>query len=995
MNPAIEALKTLLGTALDGVDVLDYGTAKDFEKLWKFEGLSGRILIVWGRTAGDGTLWPIDASACLSPLDWAAAYAKHLGQGSWPEVLILDAIPERQPASPSLAHFRTLNERQLAWLRVPENPGLKDILDWLNRGAYTPEEAETKALERFLREIRLNLTEVRSDGDFDRHAISNIIAPMVLLERLTITSRHAWALAELMTACGLVAASDTFGSVPLIEGMNVAMIDDQAKHGWMTWVQSRLNPETCSVVASDSPAQSVKLIASQQEGDFRFRIGPAIFPSREQRNERLPVLLLDLRLFSGNPEDERRFYSETLLPLILTRYLAGSSPHLPWPGFDDSHGTAFYNARCALENEAPFQTESSEHLEMLSWLPRIVALADMALPIIIFSSTGRRSVVEKFAPYGNIITCFEKPRFFGEDSSTIREATEKAFSAALQQATDIARAGKEIRKVLDLRLDDFEATKEAFKDMKRIEIFHDECKSPNKDEFRVAAFAVGFPGKTEANATDEYIENNGPRFFGKDALDKVVNQKKGETQWNNEIASPLSVALKEGGAGALQFLPFVIVSGENFSPHANEGDPFSLVDPTGMDNVNQELLRLLLEVMLCDTLAWIVPKDLESCHLFGATRMRSIKWLDGTPEAEAIANELWDRWRIDVRAVRDRYSAKVYPRQDSNGDWWVDWPSLRLDSFSGLLNELFAARSTNRKAKQLGEKVTSAYGSTLPKKSDTDAWPGYSYLHSIADIVARLVDVDLGENIVTWDCLESNSDLPLKTRGAAGLRSSIVNLINCHRALDEEDLADGFGYGLNVDHLHDLASNVVAYRLREKVPTLRGSDFLKIVHHLKSGGPAWTHSIRLRDSMGGGRRNVRAKSGHKIAKPASPKSGTSLQNNLEDSPASAPATKRKKVKRMLVGTICVKGLPLEGECTEEQIKGALEELGIDGVILRLISSGSGRMAFVDAGDEMLSLVEKYSTGATLFGRVCLVNQAFEMVAIDADSEYVPPREEQG
>lgn len=983
MNAAILALKQIL-PALDG-KLFDYGNNSEFEKLWSFNGLpDDRILIAWGRTAGDSALLPIDASACLSPLDWAVAYAKHLGQGPWPQVLILDAISDRQPASLSLSHYHTLNEQQLPWLRVPENPGLQEILDWLSREVYTPQAADTKALDRFLREISLNLNEVRTDGGYDRHSISNIIAPMVLLERLTITSRHAWALAELMTACGLVAASDNRGSVPLVEGVNVAIIDDQAKHGWMAWVQSRLNRETCSVVASDSPEQFVKLIASQQAGDFRFRIGPAIFPHREPQSERLPVLLLDLRLFSGNPEVERIFYKETLLPLILTRYLADSSPYFPWPGFDDSHGTAFYNARCALENEAPFQTESSEHFEMLSWLPRIIALADMALPIIIFSSTGRRSLVEKFAPYGNIITCFEKPRFFGEDTSIIREATEKAFFEALQQATDIARAGKEIRRVLDLRLDDFEGTKAAFKDKKRIEIFHDESQTPDRSMFRVAAFAVGFAGKDEADATDTHIKDYGPRFFGRAALGKVTQKMSAEKQWDEKIAGTLSEALNAGGSGAPHFLPFVIVSGENFSPYAEGGDPFSLVDPTGMDNVNQELLRLLFEVMLCDTLAWIVPDDLESVHVFGATRMRVIDWPEGAPNASSIADELSDRWKIDVRG-------KVY--LDPPG--CVKWPSLRPDSFFGLLNELFAARSENGRAKILGGKVASAYGTTLPKQEDKHAWPGYSYLHSIADIVARLVDVDLDESKVTWNCLESNRDLPLKIRGAAGLRSSIVNLINCHRALDEGDLVDGFGYGFKVNHLHDLAGNVVAFRLKEKVPTLRGSDFLKIVYHLKSGGPSWTHSIRLSDSMGGGRRIVRAESNHKIAMPANPKSGAMPQNQGDHISPSAPNLKRKKGKRMLSGTICVKGLPSGSECSEEQIKVALEELGIGGVISRLIPSGSGRIAFVDVGDEMRSLVEKYSAGVTLLGRICSVDQAFEKVFIEGDFLHIPPCEEGG
>jgi len=948
--------------------VFDYSARVDFEKLWKFAGLpEKRIVIVWTQTAPDPALAPINAADCLSPLDWAAAYVKHLSSSpeSWPQILVIDANPQSHLGVPTLAHFNTLRPEQLPCLTVLNHPNLADLLNWLETKNQT---GNIPALDRFLRELRLNLTDVRSVGDYDRHSISNIVGPMVLLGGSVAESRHAAALEELLKASKMVSSKCLESKVARSENFNVALIDDQAEHGWKKWVQSRLDPETCSVVSTSSPERFVEFMMDHKGSDFRFQIGPALFSSTKEKGTRLPVLLLDLRLFSGDPDAERRFFRETLLPTINKKYLASTarSVPMPWPGFDEQNGSAFQRARETLEDGAAYASESAEHLEMLTWLPRMLALADMTLPIVIFSSTGRRTIVEKFAPYGNIITCFEKPRFFGEDSSTIRESTEKAFADALDQARDIARAAQQIRTVLDLRLEGFEATKEAFKDKKRIEIFHDECMSPNNDLFRVAGFAVGFPDKDSADKTDQHIENHGPRFFGANALDKETRQAEGETQWNDKIAETLKAALNAGGSRAAQFLPFVIVSGENFAPHAQDGDSFSLVDPTGMDNVNQELLRLLLEVMLCDTLAWIASDDLESCHVFGATRMRAIKWPEGTPDTSDIAKELSSRWRIDV-------SGKVHADQSENGDFWVKWPSLRPDSFFGLLNELFAARSANKKAHQLGRKVTSAYGTTLPQKNDTRAWPGYSYLHSIADIVARLVDVDPENSKVTWNCLETNADLPLKTRGAAAIRSRIVNIINCHRALDESDLADGFGYGLMVDHLHDLAGNVVAYRLKKMVPELSGSDFLKIVHHVKNEGPSWTHSIRVSDTMGGKKRKVERERAEHLKPTAINKPGAK-------GPKTAPSAPKKE-KRMLEGTLCINGLPKMDSCSNEAIESALKSVEITGKIVRLITSKAGRVALVEVGSYMEDLLARYSDGIILFDQKCSVTQAFEMTAV--------------
>ena len=110
----------------------------------------------------------------------------------------------------------------------------------------------------------------------------------------------------------------------------------------------------------------------------------------------------------------------------------------------------------------------------------------------------------------------------------------------------------------------------------------------------------------------------------------------------------------------------------------------------------------------------------------------------------------------------------------------------------------------------------------------------------------------------SWDALAANPDLPLSLRGAARFRQHIIRILNCHRALDEGDLVDGFSYGLTINHEHDVAGNVVALRLNSLVPMLSGEDFHRIVRHLAEEGPRWTHSTRIPSKVAKPPRSIQA-----------------------------------------------------------------------------------------------------------------------------------------
>jgi len=559
MNPVTEALKQVLGSALNGVEFFDYSVAGDFERLWKFEGLSQRILIVWGRTVGDGALWPIDASACLSPLDWAAAYAHRFPKKTngvrdeatteqkWPLVMVLNADPKAHASVPTLAHFHTLREDQLPWLTVPKQPSLKDVCGWL---ASTPEDVDqpTKdSLTRILREIRLNLTQVRTKGDYDRHAISNIVAPMALLGRAVIQTRHATALENLMKAVELCSEAslnvqatnpnpshqdaitkppatnspatidDCEGKVvPSAEsgdGLSVLLVDDQEHHGWTDWLKKCLHQAT-AVTAQRSPEilidaieQQMKEAAESGHKDLRFRFQLPEFSATTN-----PVLVLDLRLFSGNRDAELAFYRDRLLPLIVKYFL--DRDDLAWPSFSSAQNSAFSVAKLKVTSGA-FEIESPEHHEVLTWLPRILALVDMSLPVVIFSSTGRRHIAQKLSQFGNLIVQSSKPRIHeGSSSADWAEAATKDLPISIAKTREFLRGRKRGRQVLACENLSIPGLNRDL--INHFELYIDE--SLEDSELIIGGLAAGFASHTDAQLFDDRLVVAGVRYFESDSV---------------------------------------------------------------------------------------------------------------------------------------------------------------------------------------------------------------------------------------------------------------------------------------------------------------------------------------------------------------------------------------------------------------------------------------------------------------------------------------------
>jgi len=521
----IEALSFVLeGNA--GIGVYDYSCADDFRRLWRFETcLDKQILVIWAHTAPDADLSPINAVDCLSPIDWAVCFAAQQKAASedWPAVMILDIQPTLHGDVPSLVHLRTVKPDQFSWLSVESGAELAGIIDWLATPKVRGSEQCRAALTQFLRRIRLDLTDGSRDAAYDRHAIANIIGPMILRGKAAKQTLHSTAVLRVLSACGLIASPDEAAIRANAEssalsvgqpkpgahdrergqGLQILLVDDQADHGWADWVGECLSG--ASISAMKDPTPLVREVQRQLDEantrDLRYRLK---LPGLDEASQ--PVLLLDLRLFSGNPDGERRFYQDSLLPLV-ERFT--DRDDLAWPCFS----TSDEKFRVALDavKAGKLARESAEYHEALTWLPRVLALADLAMPVILFSSTGRRSIERALASCRNIILGFEKPRFFdsGANPSQLAATTESGLARAINDAKTVligrARAREALQCLPCL------VGKQGPEHYGHFELYIDE--SGIAANLIVGGLVAGFKSLADAHEFDDRLVQAGVRYF--------------------------------------------------------------------------------------------------------------------------------------------------------------------------------------------------------------------------------------------------------------------------------------------------------------------------------------------------------------------------------------------------------------------------------------------------------------------------------------------------
>jgi hypothetical protein len=319
------------------------------------------------------------------------------------------------------------------------------------------------------------------------------------------------------------------------------------------------------------------------------------------------ILFLDLRLYSA--QDIRR-EAEFIKKLcaIASRFKSGTE-NLPWPGFSEEELDDIQR----FFEDSSIDRRSPVYIRSLTLLPRIVALSDPSLPVVIFSSTGRREIVEILKPYGNLITDFEKPRFFEsiETASEIIEKAKSLFRMALFKALNLAVAQSLCRKIsksatasstLESELRNI--YKSAFRsDVPwHIEVFLDETGETLK-KIKIGGILAIFPptqdpdqlnGTLYSKYIDEHGDNKIRKKGGKEYL--RTNREEISANINDEVRRCGIHLVAIGLSGAI---------GDAVYTDINRHD--ELHDERVADNLYRELFRCLIETAIYTYARFVIP----------------------------------------------------------------------------------------------------------------------------------------------------------------------------------------------------------------------------------------------------------------------------------------------------------------------------------------------------------------------------------------------------
>lgn len=647
---------------------------RNSETIWDFssermrsvldDSSSRGLVLVWDEEdSAQRDLGGIDCSSFLNPVAWAVCALSRS-----PAIPLVIAGPglSAKPSSPllDLCGCIKVSEQPFAFLS-DSSASLAGVVTALSARMQRP--ASAAGLE-ILRQHLLHMLTDRGE-EANRHALASVIGPLLLMgNRKAIESTAAHPLVNLFAELGLISDCQTSVSQPFSDGgdepsevpvdedhifngraTRLLLVDDQWEAGWGEWVAEMVKTEShCTVECSLSPEFLVKAAETCTEetsGSGRtflsllfpdatklgLQAAPAaleavglsgsrklssfddlsseMFPTTPQNTPSQTVLLLDLRLFSLRPvKEEAAFVRDRVLPLCrsLTFPPNSQSPSGSPVVFTEEELVA---AERWCENPV---RESGDHVDVLTLLPRALALLDFSQPIILFSSTTQRRVSERLKPYANIITSFCKPVFPGADTSGVVQSTEQAFLSSLRAAAEVLDKRSRCQTILD----DVCVSPEGGgagdpAQTKYVELFLDESDwQGDADRFSVGGcFSVHegadfLDASAKADRFDDWLVQKGVRYFEnrgvgpKPESGRILNKQRADLRSFLADLSSSPDAPSQIGLVRLRLLR-----------NEEQIRPGPLFNPGQADNRYQMTLKLLLELFLSESIPAIAGEE--------------------------------------------------------------------------------------------------------------------------------------------------------------------------------------------------------------------------------------------------------------------------------------------------------------------------------------------------------------------------------------------------
>jgi len=721
--------------------VVAFGVNKD--ALWDFDALredaafrdalNNGLVLIWNRGDKFNDIGEVHLNEHLNPLTWCSCALR-----KFPclRVAILDMDPVEHSQLKIYKVVEAVSpKRRPFWLLSP-GFSLRDDLIPLVEDNRKPGR-EWTPVDLMMAQIATALTDRGQENN--HHALVSIVGPLVLMDRMGVPSGTLpqKALRALFGAVGLLKTNGNSKNAALkleLGDLRLVLFDDQSEQGWMEWLKASVTGGLAdSITALSSPEQLEKYLHTCTPGveekqikiDRRFILtGPGLASGDPW------ALLLDLHLF--RPIENGKAFYRSLVEQINTWGFTDKAGKFAWPSIDvdEVRSVAAWTHGAA--------GRPSEDV-LLTLLPRFLALLDPGLPIIIFSTTLQRPLLEKLKPYGNIFTGLNKNPFSGgvAPQDYLRDIWPQVKQYVLLR-----------RKISELR--QMAPPTSVGGKYKHWEIYIDESGKPEQEVFKVAALLIGYKDVASAQKTNKELTDAGIRWDETSKQKTLANPSMGlgkaeseddmRAQWGS-ILPQLNTHFSDA-----QIFSLCLVKPNVKDLDSDVSKP-DMCNPEKLDNRYFSMLADLLETAIFDVLDGVVASGAVTIGVYAGTRLRVI---------EKEIKDLKTKWLPDNRKTYAAFGVNLFSQE--NRRFASEYPVYQAMGYDGLLPVLseLLGRRKSQKLENLGESIKAAAGIPLNQAykrqrngearfetidhKEVLTSPPYRHVHFVADILARIAD---------------------------------------------------------------------------------------------------------------------------------------------------------------------------------------------------------------------------------------------------------------
>jgi hypothetical protein len=593
---------------------------------------------------------------------------------------------------------------------------------------------------------------------------------------------------------------------------------------------------------------------------FRFDCGLSTRDG-EQPVPLVDILLLDLRLHQGKSLPAEAGYFQRLLQKAKEFCIDDPDQEvvisLPWPGFTRAELNLMADwVREALAGEPTARREDPRYHRALTLLPRLISLMDCSLPIVLFSSTGRREILEFLKPYGSIITAFEKPRLAaipdpgvaGHTAGRFRDAIEAAFALVVARRlcgrlpkigwSDISN-GNAGHWTIELMLDEEGQLYDAKK-----------RNNPDPDGLTLGGLLAVYPPGVEPEDIDRRLgcipnpQQNG----------EYHEQIRAYKAYSKTNRAAIAEAILNLAKTHDLFVAAVSVTGKHSDlEHKNLDETDELHDERVADNMLRHLYRTLIESAIYCLARHHVPSTGAKVRFSVHASSRHLPLTDDGNRLKEIERSLLSRWGITPEYIGD--NSQLWNAIELLNEWkpdcdadnaklaqealtaccadliaWRDWEGMKRPEWSIRYVRFDSPRS-------FVEEIMSHYRDTTfdPPAEIIRAFPSNSYGKPAARYI-RLMHFFADAILYRGRAADEYTDQLWNNgfRAQYGLR--LATALKSHRLLQQGSFAEAFAEFAGLGSIPATGEELlegIGGDLQAASMAVSGTEFLRFSRHLQ------------------------------------------------------------------------------------------------------------------------------------------------------------------